>query len=128
MKNLPNFALIFIINAVLIGNVNAQERTPKTPEERATALTEWMKTNLQLTADQEAPVKAINLKYANLNEQVKTSTNARMQKAKPVKDNDEKRDKELEGVLTKEQYKTYLAKKEEMKAKFNEEAQARKSR
>ena len=43
----------------------AQKKTSSTPEGRATKLTEWMKTNLQLNGDQAAQVQTINLKYAN---------------------------------------------------------------
>lgn len=124
MKWNKTLAIIAIICTCVL-NVAAQERTPKTPEERATALTEWMKTNLQLTPDQEGPVSAINLKYADLNEELRGSTKTRMQKLKTIKANDQGKDKELQGVLTPEQFKTYESKKEEIKKKFKEEAQER---
>ena len=105
--------------------ISAQERTPKTPEERATALTEWMKTNLQLTPDQEGSIQAINLKYANQNEELRNSGKSRMQKLNTLKSNDKAKDKELKAILTEDQFKTYESRKEEVREKFKEEAKAR---
>lgn len=98
----------------------------KTPEERAAAMTAWMKTNLQLTADQETTVKAINLKYAKLNEPLKTSTESRMQKMRILRENDMAKEKELTAVLNADQLRLYDSKKAEMKEKFKEEMQQRK--
>ncbi|HEY3405619.1 MAG TPA: hypothetical protein VGK59_19685 [Ohtaekwangia sp.] len=116
----------FCFTLLLFTGLNAYGQDPKTPEQRATAITEWMKTNLQLTPEQEGPVQTINLKYANLNEGLKTSSKARMAKAKELKTNNESKKKELKEILTPEQFKMYEAKEAELKEKFKEEAQKRK--
>lgn len=105
----------------------AQERTPKTPDERATVLTDWMKSNLQLTPEQEALVQSVNLKYANLNEQLRGNSLSRLQKAKKLKANDQAKDKELKAILTDEQFELYQSKKDEVRQKFKEEAQERRA-
>ena len=115
-----------ILCAILFSmTLTAYAQQQRTPEQRADALTEWMKTNLQLTADQEGPVHAINLKYAKENESLRTSTQSRGAKLKTLKANNEAKKKELKNILTAEQFKTYEAKEEELKEKFKEEAQKR---
>jgi hypothetical protein len=84
-----------------------------------------MKTNLNLTPEQEESAQAINLKYANLNEELKSNNQSRLQKAKTLKANDQAKDKELKDLLNDEQFKAYLSKKDEVKEKFREEAKAR---
>jgi hypothetical protein len=127
MKSIKFFLLLVACVVFTYSSYAQAERTPKTPDERATALTEWMKTNLQLTAEQVGPVTDLNLKYANLNEKLRNSTSTRMQKAKTLKANEQDRDSELKAVLSAEQFKLYESKKKEMKEKFNEEAQSRRT-
>jgi hypothetical protein len=50
-----------------------QDKEPMPPDERAAKLTDWMKANLQLTAEQEKPVQEINLKYANKTDELRSS-------------------------------------------------------
>jgi len=120
---IPKSTLCIILLLLPGSNAHSQD---KTPEQRATAITEWMKTNLQLTPEQEGPVQTVNLKYANLNEGLKTSSKARMAKAKELKSNNESKKKELKKILTPEQFKMYEAKEAELREKFKEEAQKRK--
>jgi len=128
MKQIRFLWLLLACAALSFTTYAQEERTPKTPEERALAVTAWMKTNLQLTPEQEGPVKDINVKHANLNEGLRTSTKTSLEKAKTVKANEALRDKELKKVLTPEQFKVYESKKQEMKKKFKEEAQSRRSK
>ncbi len=87
-----------------------------TPEERATRLTEMMKENLKLTPAQEPKVSAINLKYAKKNEEIKKISDTTLQR-KTLKENNKLKDAELKGVLTPEQFTSYLKLAEEMKAR-----------
>jgi hypothetical protein len=84
-----------------------------------------MKTNLNLTPEQEEAAQSINLKYANLNEELKNNNQSRLQKAKTLKANDQAKDKELKELLNDEQFKAYLSKKDEVKEKLREEAKTR---
>src|SRR4051812_18005713 len=93
-----------------------------TPEERAEKITEWMKTNLNLTEAQIQPVTDINLKYAKKNEELKASTADRKVKFKQLKSNEKAREDELKKVLTKEQIKIYQAKKNELKKMIEEKS------
>jgi hypothetical protein len=104
----------------------AQEKVPMPPGERAAKLTEWMKNNLQLTAEQEKPVQEINLMYANKTEELRNSDEPRSQKFKKLKSYNEAKDKELKVLFTEEQFKTYQAKKEEVKEEFKARAKEKK--
>jgi len=116
----------FLLAILMFTGWSAFSQEYKTPEQRATALTTWMKTNLQLTPEQAEPVQALNLKYANLNEGLRTSTQTRGAKLKTLKANNDAKEKELKGILTEDQFKIYKAKEAEIKEKFKEEAQKRK--
>jgi hypothetical protein len=98
-----------------------------TPEERAQKMTDWMKTNLQLTDDQTPSIHAINLKYATQNEALKGDTGARRDKYKRFKETQEAKDQELKGAMTPEQFSTYLSKKKELQDKMKEEVRERKN-
>lgn len=98
-----------------------------TPEQRAQKITDWMKTNLQLSDEQATAVHAINIKYANQNESLKEEGSARREKYKKAKDNMAAKDQELKGALTADQFNTYLSKKKELQEKMREEVRERKN-
>lgn len=125
MKKIFSKMVPLLIILAVCDPASAQEKTPKTPEERATAITDWMKTNLSLTEEQVPKVQDINIKYANKNEATKNGGESRMQKLKAVKADEKAKDRELSSVLNADQFKTYQAKKEELKQKFKEEAKKR---
>lgn len=111
-------------------HVNAQTSGSlknSTPEQRAEKMTEWMKTNLQLSDDQASAVHAINLKYANENESLKDSGSARRDKYRKAKETQESKEQELKGALTADQFSTYMDKKKELQQKMREEVRERKN-
>ena len=105
-------------------------RTPQgheaTPESRAAALTEKMKTELSLTDDQVPQVQTINLKYAQKNQEIWAGTDGRFAKFKALKSSQKNKSKELKAVLDKTQYKKYETMQQEMKDKAREEVNNRK--
>ena len=113
--------LLFLVTITL----NAQDGTFKnsTPEERAEFQTEWMKTELSLDSTVVPTVYDINLKYSKKNQTVMNSSSSRMQKYQQLKDSSESKDSELKKVFTKEQYKLYQQRKEEMKEKMKQRIQ-----
>ena len=120
--------LFLLITLSFAGNVIlGQKKTSSTPEERATKLTEWMKTNLQLNGDQVTQVQTINLKYANKNQELQTQSLSRKQKMQILKDNDKAKDAELKKVLTADQYNNYQAKKEEIRKQMKERMREKKT-
>jgi hypothetical protein len=87
----------------------------KSPEERAKMITQKMKEQLKLTADQEKKTYAINLKYAKKNEEVRKLTDEAAMR-KTIQTNNKDRDNELKGVFTADQFKSYQKMLEERKA------------
>jgi hypothetical protein len=122
--------LILAVALGFAGKVSAQaseQLKNATPEERAQKITDWMKTNLQLTDEQATTVHGINLKYANENEALKDNTAARRDKYKKFKETQAAKDQELKGALTPEQFSTYLSKKKELQEKMKEEVKERRN-
>ena len=120
--------VLFLITFLFASNVIwGQKKTSSTPEERATKLTEWMKTNLQLSGDQVTQVQTLNLKYANKTQELQTQSLSRKQKMQILKDNDKAKDAELKNVLTTEQYNNYQVKKEEIRKQMKERMREKKT-
>lgn len=128
MKNLL-VLLIIVASYALPASAQATREQLKnsTPEQRAQKMTDWMKTNLQLSDEQATSVHAINLKYANENESLRGDTSARREKYKKLKDTQESKDEELKGALTAEQFSTYLSKKKELQQKMREQVRERRN-
>ncbi len=126
MKKNLRFFISLIASLFFIANSYSQEKTIPPAADRAAKLTEWMKTNLQLTTDQVTPVQEINLKYANKMDDLRKSAKGRRAKMQTMKSDNKAKDAELKKILTADQFKTYLAKKDELKKKFKEEMKERK--
>ena len=122
---MPALLVVFMFGS---GDTIAQEqdKEPMPPDERAAKLTDWMKTNLKLTAEQEKPAQEINLKYANKTEELRNSDESRKEKFKKLKGYNEEKDQELKKLFTEEQFKLYLTKKEEVKEEFKAKAKEKK--
>ena len=129
MKSIFNLVPVLLVVFVL-GSADTiaqeQDKEPMPPDERAAKLTDWMKTNLQLTAEQGKPVQEINLKYAIKTEELRNTDEPRKEKFKKLKGYNEEKDQELKKVFTEEQFKLYLAKKEEVKEEFKAKAKEKK--
>lgn len=98
----------------------AQEGQMPSPEARASKMTEWMKTNLNLTADQVSKVQDLNMKYAVKMDSLKNSSLDKQNKYDVMKSEGETKDNEMKSILTADQYKTYQEKKQEMKMKYKD--------
>ena len=114
--------LLFVVHIIY-----AQKKTSSTPEQRASKLTEWMKTNLQLNDDHATQVQTINLKYANKTQGLQTQSLSRKQKMQTLKENDKAKDAELKTVLTHDQYNSYQAKKDEVRKQMKERMREKKT-
>ena len=94
------------------------KEAPKLPpaKQRAKELTAKMKEKLSLTGDQEDKVAAINLKAAEaVDEAIAVPGAGRYDRYQSVKALQNKRDNELKGVLTQDQWKKYKQLKDELK-------------
>jgi periplasmic protein CpxP/Spy len=112
--------IIILMMALAVSAAVAQDndKTKKTPEEKATILTAKMEKNLALTPEQVKKVKAINLSSA---EKTVASRDAAGEDKKKFhaekKKIEEERDASFKSVLTPEQYTKYREMIEEKKDK-----------
>ncbi|MET0464338.1 MAG: hypothetical protein ABW007_14330 [Chitinophagaceae bacterium] len=110
--------------ALLIGisfAVSAQsDSTKHSPEKRAKAMTDKMKTDLTLSDDQYKQVYDINLKYAQKNQEAAGGEGSRMQKAKALKSGNASKNEELKAVLNSQQFEKYTEAQKEKKANARE--------
>jgi hypothetical protein len=92
----------------------------QSPDARATKMTEWMKNNLNLNADQVSKVQDINMRYAVRMDSLKKTIGDIPDRSVGIKSESEAKDAELKGVLTNQQYKMYLDKKSELMEKYKD--------
>jgi len=119
MASLKIFVSCLAVALALGVAASAQERPTlanSTPEQRAKVQTEFMTSKLELAPDQATKVQGINLKYAQKLEPVLKGTESQMLKVRAAADISRQKDTEFKQVLSDEQYKKYLASKEEMRA------------
>lgn len=76
-------------------------------------LNTYMKEQLSLNDSQAAKVNDINRVFMQKTKENEKTNLSKLDKAKKVKLYEEDRDKKLESVLTKEQYKTFIANRAE---------------
>ena len=111
--------LLMTVLATMTAGTYAQDKDQRTPEQRAHARAERMAKELGLSAEQQAKVEAIDLKYAEQARAMRAENEARRQamrkegKGKAIRDG---REAELKAGVTPEQYAKWQAKREEMKA------------
>jgi hypothetical protein len=117
------FTVLLIAGTTLLSSVIAKAQTAdstRTAEGRASALTEKMKTELSLTATQYPQVQAINLKYAQKNEEIFKGSEGKFAKFKALKASQKGKSREMKAVLDKDQFSKYEEMMEEMKNKAKE--------
>ncbi|WP_133299841.1 DUF4890 domain-containing protein [Larkinella punicea] len=120
MKTNLSKAVCFIVFLLLSAPSFAQRGELGTPEERATRMTARMKEKLNLSAEQETPVAAINLKYAKQNQVLIETGGRNLRTARQAQAVMKKKDEELKKILNADQYQQYQAIKEEMRAELKE--------
>lgn len=113
--NLVLTLAIVLVNFTLLQAQGHRSQRPS-PEERARWQTDWMKKELLLDSTVVPRVYAINLKYANKMEGImQNDTSSRFERHQDVRNLMDAKDNELKKVLTDEQYKLYLQKRNEMR-------------
>ena len=125
MSLLKNKTLALFFALFLIGtNINcAQSKKSKLTEEQNEEVTnnlEEYAVALDFSEDQRPKFEEITIKYAEQMIAVKNGGGRKLQKYKKVKSIRENKDAEMKILLSKDQYKVYLEKQEEMKKKIKE--------
>lgn len=115
MKKLAVLALVTLFSM----SAFAQEKTKKTPEERATKLTEKMTKKLDLTAEQAAKVKQINLDAATKKQTLKAANKGKRKEIREqVKAIETDRSTQINLVLTDDQKVKYAKMEKHAKKKM----------
>lgn len=117
-KTIPKIGTLILLLASSLAF--AQSGSTSTPEDRAQRWDTWMKETLLITPEQETRVHDINLTFARQNEKLRTSTESRKDKFKALKLSDKQKDKELQSVLTQEQFELYDQKKKDFQKQLME--------
>lgn len=118
LMNLALFGALLFPPALMAQDTETGD-PKKTPEQRAADRTEKMATELDLSSDQKARVQEINLRYAQAAADAKAQSTSKDAMRKRGKELKEKRDEELKGVLTPDQFAkmTTLRKQKHQEAK-----------
>jgi hypothetical protein len=98
-----------------------------TPQERARMQTEFMASRLGLTQDQTRAIGDLNLKYAQRMEPIIKGSEGPFMKLRQMREINEEKEAELKGILSPDQFQKYQASREEMRQKFQEWVDERRS-
>jgi len=121
MKLLKVFSLLFALFLIGTNTTFAQSRAndlSKEQKEEIKKNIEEYASALDLSEDQRPKFEEITKKYAKQMIAVKDSSGRRMSKYKKVKSIRKNKDAEMKRLLSKDQFKVYLEKQEEMKKKM----------
>ena len=113
------FALFFINSNTTFAQSKGANLTDEQKEEIAKNIEEYFAA-LDLTEEQKPKFEEITKKYAEQMKAVKDGGGRKLQKYKKVKSIRENKNTEMKDLLTKDQYKDYLEKQEEMQVKMKE--------
>ena len=113
--------LLGIVLLLLFANAYSQEKPELSsdPAERGKQVTEWMKTNLNLSEEQVVKAEAINVRCAEKNIELEGRRNmTKGTRQKYLTSNERFRDAELKKIFTAEQFTTYQERKKEVMTKM----------
>ena len=129
MKSLKILSLCFALFLIGANTTFAQSRAVNLTEEQKEEIKKNLEeyaTALDLSEDQQPKFEEITKKYAKQTIAVKDSGERRISKYKKVKSIRKNKDAEMKTLLSKDQYKVYLGKQEEMKNRLKERRQKNK--
>ena len=124
MKLLKVFSLLFALFLIGTNTTFAQSRAndlSKEQKEEIKKNIEEYASALDLSEDQRPRFEEITKRYAKQMKAVKDSGGRRMSKFKKVKSIRKNKDAEMKTILSKDQYKVYMEKQEEMKKNIKEQ-------
>ena len=120
-------AILVLLLAPRVGAEGLDDLKETTPAERAGAQTAMMKEKLSLTDEQLPKVKAINEKYAEEMDPIIKGSGGMLMKMGPIRAVEDKKEAELKGVLSSDQFAQFQAMKSEMRDKLMERIKAQRA-
>jgi len=121
MKKIICSLIVSLLCVGAFAQNDASAAKTSTPEQRADRITNWMNRKLTLTADQKTKIYDVNLKYAKLNQETRTSE-ADNKKAmrQELMASEKEREEEFKAILTSDQFKLFQTAKQELHEKGRE--------
>ena len=120
-------AVLVLLLATCVGAEGLDDLKETTPAERAAAQTMMMKEKLSLTDEQLPKVKAINEKYAEEMDPILKGSGGMLMKMGPMREVETKKEAELKGVLSSDQFAQFQAMKSEMRDELMERIKAQRA-
>jgi hypothetical protein len=120
-------AILVLLLATRVGAEGLDDLKDTTPAERAAAQTTMMKEKLSLTDEQLPKVKAINEKYAEEMDPILKGSGGMLMKMGPMRAVEDKKEAELKGVLSSDQFAQFQAMKGELRDKLMERIKAQRA-
>ena len=123
MKTLKILSLLFALFLIGTNTSFAQSKTADLTEEQKEELSKNLEAYfdaLNLTEEQKSEFEAITKKYAGQMKSLKDSGGSRFSKYRKMKSIRSNKNAEMKKLLSKDQYKVYLDKQEEMQKKMKE--------
>ena len=108
---------LFMVLATIL-SIQASAQSKMTEEQKSKY--EAYKQKLNLTEEQSKKVDAINTTYFEGLGELKNSNASKLSKYKKFKSLNNEKDKQMKGVLTKEQFKMYKEYQAQMKEEFKD--------
>jgi methionine-rich copper-binding protein CopC len=124
MRAALRIGMITLLLFTGISTFAQQKVKRKTPEERAAIITSRMKISLNLSDDQYAKVKAVNLNFATKFDEIRMAEDKKDLMGK-MKNLDSERMKSLKAVLTPDQYTKYETEKNAAKERMKKSMEER---
>lgn len=125
--NFRTMALTAIFTLLSVTSMMAQDYAQNaTPEKIAEVQTKMLSDKLELDSAKNKQLYELNLKYANKLQEVK-NISKRKKKVKDFKAMNNDKDKEMKDLFSDEQYKMYVAYKQEMQDKMKQRIQERRN-
>ncbi len=123
MKSVKILSLLVVALVIGTTTINAQSSEKNLSEDQREELAQNLEeyfAALDLTEEQQPKFEEITRRYAGQMKEVKGGSERKLQKYKKIKSIREKKNAEMKDLLTKDQYKVYLDKQEEMQQKMKE--------
>lgn len=98
--------------------------TNTTPAQRARIQTSLMKELLDLSPDQLTKISSLNESYAQKMEPVIQGNSGMFMKMRQMKEVNDAKESDLKALLSPDQFQKFLASKDEMRKKFEEQIEA----
>ena len=120
IKAIPGMLIIMLLPTIAVAQGHFDYRNA-TPEEIAKYQTDWMKKEISLDSATVSAIYTINLKYAKMNHEIMQSDEPGEDKFSKFRANNDEKDKELQKILTAEQFTLYQQKQEERRQRMREQ-------